>query len=381
MPLTGDCGCDDLGLPVGPTGDTGPQGDQGIQGLQGLQGIQGIPGTNGTNGVGYELTSQTSVSLPAAAVVNLTVNLADTASAYTAGARVRVSSTAAPTTNFFEGVITSYSGTSMVIAQDYTTSVVATPTSWNINIAGLQGSTVITETQLLDIEVPVIDTQCLTPSNNTLGALFNAILTRLCNTSPTTYPFSQLIVGKYDGTTFGTTTFSGLPALVPATVAGLLAGVSGFTWTVPGTTTRVKFELYGGGDTTGGLQGDNGCFILKTDGTNYYYATTGEIGSTSALISAPGGTSNCPTFINGDAGNPYGDATNPGSGIGGQGGTAITGKGADYAAGGAGPYLATGGGGGAYGAIELTVTPGDVYYIYTVLALGDAQSLVKISYN
>src|SRR5207244_2480349 len=58
--------------------------------------------------------------------------------AYSAGARARVSNTVTPTT-YMEGIVTSYSGTSLIINVD-TTSGSGTLASWNINNAGNVGA-------------------------------------------------------------------------------------------------------------------------------------------------------------------------------------------------------------------------------------------------
>ena len=60
--------------------------------------------------------------------------------AYTAGARVRIASSATPS-NYMEGIVTSYSGTTMGVTVD-TVGGSGTIASWNINLAGNGGTPV-----------------------------------------------------------------------------------------------------------------------------------------------------------------------------------------------------------------------------------------------
>lgn len=87
----------------------------------------------GPEGVGYVLSSNTSITPTLGsqlAVVD--VNALD--SAYVVGSRVRFASNATPTTKYFEGVITAYSGTNLTLDIDYF--VGGNASDWNISIAG-----------------------------------------------------------------------------------------------------------------------------------------------------------------------------------------------------------------------------------------------------
>ena len=150
--------------PVGPAGPVGPPGPSGIQGPPGEdtgvvgppgpQGIQGVPGptgpagaagttgatgpagptgANGATGPGYLATSVTPVSISTGSKTLTT----QAGLAYSAGARVRVSSRATPT-NYVEGFCTSYSGTSIVINADLFSGS-GSITDCDINLSGLQG--------------------------------------------------------------------------------------------------------------------------------------------------------------------------------------------------------------------------------------------------
>lgn len=95
----------------------------------------GTPGTNGTNGPGYLATSTSSLSIGTGSKAFTT----QAGLAYTAGCRARASS-AADTTNFMEGVVTAYSGTTLTVLIDrYGGS--GSHNDWNINLAGDAGET------------------------------------------------------------------------------------------------------------------------------------------------------------------------------------------------------------------------------------------------
>jgi hypothetical protein len=87
----------------------------------------------GPTGPSYLATSTTSLTIGAGIKTVVT----QSGLAYSAGARIRLSS-ASGVTNWMEGVITSYSGTSMVVSAD-TTGGSGSHADWNINIAGTQG--------------------------------------------------------------------------------------------------------------------------------------------------------------------------------------------------------------------------------------------------
>jgi len=170
------CGCSDITLPTGPRGYNGwlpitaaivdtvnLDSDGNSRVVKQIVGWTGGTGTvptaflnyyigpsgyvaniasaqnfRGAIGVGYELTTNTNLNLPIASGSQvLTVNLDALDSAYTIGARIRVSDVDNPTTNYFEGIITAYTGTSLTIEIDYSTQDVDTNINdWNINIAG-----------------------------------------------------------------------------------------------------------------------------------------------------------------------------------------------------------------------------------------------------
>lgn len=95
-----------------------------------------IAGGVGASGPGYMATSVSSVAIASSGSKTFTTQ---SGLAYTAGARVRVSDAADPTTNWMEGVVTSYSGTSLVFTADLSAGS-GTIASWNINLAGQRGA-------------------------------------------------------------------------------------------------------------------------------------------------------------------------------------------------------------------------------------------------
>lgn len=97
--------------------------------------VAGADGDDGDDGAGYLATSTTSVSIGTGSKSFTT----QSGLAYTAGARVRTSS-AADTSNYMEGLVTAYSGTTLV-ANMTRESGGGTFADWNINLAGDVGAT------------------------------------------------------------------------------------------------------------------------------------------------------------------------------------------------------------------------------------------------
>src|SRR6202008_1158900 len=96
-------------------------------------GATGAQGPTGATGAGYTATSATSLTIGTGSATFTT----QAGLAYTAGARARASS-AANGANYMEGLVTSYSGTSLVINVD-TIGGSGTHADWNINLAGVPG--------------------------------------------------------------------------------------------------------------------------------------------------------------------------------------------------------------------------------------------------
>ncbi len=100
-----------------------------------VQGPQGPIGLSGGAGPGYAATSTTSLTIGTGSKTFTT----QASLAYLAGNRIRAASAANPTVNYMEGVITSYSGTSMVVTIDRVAGS-GTLADWNIGIAGDNGA-------------------------------------------------------------------------------------------------------------------------------------------------------------------------------------------------------------------------------------------------
>jgi len=108
---------------TGPTGSTGPTG------------ATGATGSAGATGAGYTATSTTSFAVGTGSTSFTT----QTGLAYSVGAFVRASS-AANGANYMQGLVTSYSGTTLVVNVTETGGS-GTHTDWNINLVGNTGST------------------------------------------------------------------------------------------------------------------------------------------------------------------------------------------------------------------------------------------------
>lgn len=145
------CNCnscqDPFVLPVGPPGKNGQNGQQGGTGSAGQRGGigatggQGNPGAQGDDGRGYDASTTDSIDVLSTAAVTTTATI-DIEKAYTPGARVRFSDVASPATNYFEGIVTSYSPISgvMNVGSIDLKRGTGTISNWNVNLAGELGS-------------------------------------------------------------------------------------------------------------------------------------------------------------------------------------------------------------------------------------------------
>lgn len=115
----------------------GPTGPTGATGATGATGETGATGSTGATGPGYQATSSTSNAIASSGSKSFTVQ---SGLAYAAGARARAADTSAPSTNYMEGVVTSYSGTTLIFTADYSVGS-GTFTSWTINLSGDRGAT------------------------------------------------------------------------------------------------------------------------------------------------------------------------------------------------------------------------------------------------
>ena len=119
---------------TGATGATGPAGSNGTTGAAGAIGPNGVAGSSGTNGAGYFAASTSSLAVGSGSTAFTT----QAGLAYSAGARVRASS-AADGTNYMEGLVTAYSGTTLTV--NVTASGGSgTHADWNINLVGQPGT-------------------------------------------------------------------------------------------------------------------------------------------------------------------------------------------------------------------------------------------------
>jgi len=109
--------------------------DAGVQPGSSTVFVAGDDGDDGDDGAGYLATSTTSVSIGTGSKSFTT----QSGLAYTAGARVRTSS-AADTSNYMEGLVTAYSGTTLVVNMTRESGS-GTFADWNINLAGDVGAT------------------------------------------------------------------------------------------------------------------------------------------------------------------------------------------------------------------------------------------------
>lgn len=131
--------------PQGLPGIPGANGAQGVEGIQGVQGLVGPPGpagpagspgstgATGATGPGYLATSTTSILVAVGPIVFST----QSGLAYVNGTRVRATSNGSPT-NWIEGLVTAYSGTSLSVTIDKIHGS-GTFNDWNLNVSGEPG--------------------------------------------------------------------------------------------------------------------------------------------------------------------------------------------------------------------------------------------------
>jgi hypothetical protein len=116
-------------------GGVGPQGAAGATGSTGAAGSNGTNGTNGTNGLGYApATSTTSLAIATGSTTFTT----QSGLALNTASRVRTASHAG-NTNYMEGAVTSYSGTTLVVLVDAVGGS-GTKNDWDISIVGQPGA-------------------------------------------------------------------------------------------------------------------------------------------------------------------------------------------------------------------------------------------------
>ena len=223
-------------------------------------------------GLGYAgLTSTTSTTIGTGSKT-FTVNLPNSSDAYVVGSRVRVASSASPS-NFMEGVITAYSGTSLTVNVD-STGGSGTFASWNFSLAGIQGNAGLT-----------VGTTTVSGGTTTRVLYDNAG-----------------VIGEYasvpiaNGGTGATTASAGFNALSPITSTGdlilgngvnsatrLAIGTNGYVLTSNGTT--ASWAAAAGGSLTVGTTSISG----GTSG-RVLYDNAGVLGEYSAVPIANGGT-------------------------------------------------------------------------------------------
>lgn len=99
---------------------------------RGLEALSVIAGSSDVTG-----TSTTSLAIGTG---SKTFTIVESARGWAKGARVRASSDADPATNWMEGVVTSYSGSTLIVTMDVIGGS-GTKTDWTINLAGARGAT------------------------------------------------------------------------------------------------------------------------------------------------------------------------------------------------------------------------------------------------
>ena len=151
----------------------------------------GLVGATGATGLGYNLTSNDSIAISTGVKV-FTVSNSPSNTAFNVGNRVRVSFNSL---NWMEGNITSFSSTSSFTVNVTLTQGSGTYTSWNIDIAGVQGATgEVGATGAVPTNVVTTDTRQTITAEKVIQALYETT----SSTSviiPTQVPVSRTFTG------------------------------------------------------------------------------------------------------------------------------------------------------------------------------------------
>lgn len=141
--------------------------------LTSIQGPTGAQGLQGNTGAGYAGASTTSLAIGTGAK---TFTMDATGYAYVTGSRVRATSDAAPTTNWMEGYVTSYSGTSLELTVDVIGGS-GTYADWSFTIAGIVPDTLINDMDGggYSITNVVADSGSITGSGNLTAAMSGTV--------------------------------------------------------------------------------------------------------------------------------------------------------------------------------------------------------------
>ena len=257
-----------------------------------MAGGVGPAGATGAAGPGYKATSTTSLVTAGSGSKSFTTQ---SGLAYTVGARMRA--TSAGTGEYMEGLVTSYSGTTLVATMD-TNSGTGTHTDWNINVSGNVGATGATG--------PTGATGATGPAgangtgNNTFCADTTvSTTTYVCaSPTPTVTTLTGLIVSfKPQTTNTGTSTLNvaGLGAKTLKASdgstdisSGQLVGGTTYSFSYDGTN-LVQTSSAGSGGTPGGSNGqlqynNSGAFGGTTAIPNGDTATTQSVGDNTTKV-------------------------------------------------------------------------------------------------
>jgi hypothetical protein len=263
-------------------------------------------------GIGYyNLTSVSSVAI-ATGSKTFTTNLSNLSTAFTVGTRVRVAYVTTPA-NFMEGVITSFSGTTLVVNVD-SIGGSGTYANWTISVAGIQGSNGVTSitgtaNQVIASASTGAVTLSLPQSINSgaaptfLGTNFTGIPNAgLTNSAITINGTSTSLGGSISVGTVTSVGFTGglitvaTPTTTPAfTVAGTSGGIPYFssasTWATSAALTANALMI-GGGAGSAPATTTTGTGVLTALGTN--------VGSAGAFVTFNGalGTPSSGTVTN-----------------------------------------------------------------------------------
>lgn len=227
-------------------------------------------------GIGYYgLTSSTS-TLIGTGYKTFTTNLDSTATAFTVGTRVRLAYSVTPT-DYMEGVITFFTGTSLIVLVDNTGGS-GTYASWNVSVAGNLASMVYPGAGIPNSTGSAWGTSYSTTGSGTVVALAtNPTFTNYTETSYTANSSTAITLSLANGTQ-QYITLTGSPTITMPTAA---AGKS-FTlilYTGSGSYTVSWSTVAWAGGTTPTVTttaSKKDIFNFYSDGTNWYGAIFGQ---------------------------------------------------------------------------------------------------------
>lgn len=288
--------------PPGPPGDIGPQGPQGPQGIQGDPGNTGPQGdigptgpqgNTGSSGDIYRSTSATSIDLDGITIGDIVSLEVGANYSYS---KVQTILVANDTSNYFTGLVSSYSGVTLSIEIDGVTGS-GIFSSWDVNLAGAvgqagpqgaQGNTGATGAQGNTGNTP---TDYVASFNGITGDVFGVSSINGATGAREAVTSLNGITGDVTNVAFRTigNTFSQAQKVSYSNRILTLANNSiSFENTLTGITRTINFSGTGLTNTTVTIPAESGTVALTSGVVSSFNGITGTVVGLSSAIAGPG---------------------------------------------------------------------------------------------